>query len=179
MRPPNSPEKTVASDPTGVRPRAKISSEQLAVLVAAFEREPLPNLDQRQELAKVLGMTPRSVQIWFQNRRQRLKPQQQSTVRQQHPQSFGMPRLAAVAGLYGGHDLPMPPMHLPHMMTSMETLETGEMTTYLPYVSPTGSTAQMMPYPYGGATGGATPCKAGPPAEQNGLLLLLACASGS
>merc|ERR1719326_311760 len=54
--------------------RCKISREQLSVLINSFEEEPLPNFDQRQALAKMLGMTPRSVQIWFQNRRQRLKP---------------------------------------------------------------------------------------------------------
>uniref|UniRef100_A0A7S0LRM0 Homeobox domain-containing protein n=1 Tax=Coccolithus braarudii TaxID=221442 RepID=A0A7S0LRM0_9EUKA len=54
--------------------RCKISREQLAVLIKSFDEEPLPNFDQRQSLAKMLGMTPRSVQIWFQNRRQRLKP---------------------------------------------------------------------------------------------------------
>ena len=59
--------------------RCKISREQLAVLIKSFEEEPLPNFDQRQALAKMLGMTPRSVQIWFQNRRQRLlKPQRQA-----------------------------------------------------------------------------------------------------
>merc|ERR1719231_1164219 len=56
--------------------RCKISREQLAVLISSFDEEPLPNFDQRQALAKLLGMTPRSVQIWFQNRRQRLKPMQ-------------------------------------------------------------------------------------------------------
>jgi len=54
--------------------RCKISREQLSVLIKSFDEEPLPNFDQRQALAKMLGMTPRSVQIWFQNRRQRLKP---------------------------------------------------------------------------------------------------------
>ena len=51
--------------------RCKISREQLDVLVKSFEEEPLPNFDQRQAMAKHLGMTPRSVQIWFQNRRAR------------------------------------------------------------------------------------------------------------
>jgi len=102
--------------------RCKISREQLTVLIKSFEEEPLPNFDQRQTLAKVLGMTPRSVQIWFQNRRQRLKPLQpkaastatplcglqsaamaaratqasQGRTAQQH---LGMPGLAAAAGL--------------------------------------------------------------------------------
>ena len=32
----------------------------------------MPGFDARQKLAHHLGMAPRSVQIWFQNRRQRL-----------------------------------------------------------------------------------------------------------
>lgn len=97
--------------------RCKISREQLSILVKSFDDEPLPNFDQRQALAKMLGMTPRSVQIWFQNRRQRLKPMQPKMVpscevpsssqlpfmRRAHsqgsPQMYGMPGLAAVAGL--------------------------------------------------------------------------------
>jgi len=85
------------------------------VLIKSFEEEPLPNFDQRQAMAKQLGMTPRSVQIWFQNRRQRLKPisksasevnlssQSASSHQQQH---FGMPGLAAAAGLFGGGLMP-------------------------------------------------------------------------
>ena len=90
--------------------RCKISREQLDVLVKSFEEEPLPNFDQRQAMAKHLGMTPRSVQIWFQNRRQRLKPTpkaapeslaQPSASHQHHAQHYGMPGLAAAAGLFG------------------------------------------------------------------------------
>ena len=80
------------------------------MLVKSFEEEPLPNFDQRQAMAKHLGMTPRSVQIWFQNRRQRLKPTpkaapeslaQPSASHQHHAQHYGMPGLAAAAGLFG------------------------------------------------------------------------------
>ena len=53
--------------------RGKVSREQRDVLVKSFEEEPLPNFDQCQAMAEHLGMTPRSVQIWFQNRRHRLK----------------------------------------------------------------------------------------------------------
>ena len=36
------------------------------------EEDPLPSFEKRQALAAQLSMSPRSVQIWFQNRRQRL-----------------------------------------------------------------------------------------------------------
>ena len=106
--------------------RCKISREQLMVLIKSFEDEPLPNFDQRQTLAQVLGMTPRSVQIWFQNRRQRLKPMQPKAASTATPlcglqsaamaaraaqqqghrtaqQHLGMPGLAAAASSIGGY----------------------------------------------------------------------------
>ena len=109
--------------------RCKISREQLDVLVKSFEEEPLPNFDQRQAMAKHLGMTPRSVQIWFQNRRQRLKPTpkaapeslaQPSASHQHHAQHYGMPGLAAAAGLFGaGYGGAMQqPMHQQNGMQS-------------------------------------------------------------
>mmetsp|Transcript_15626 Transcript_15626/g.51582 ORF Transcript_15626/g.51582 Transcript_15626/m.51582 type:complete len:296 (+) Transcript_15626:60-947(+) len=59
--------------------RSKISRPQLLVLTQHFESDPLPSFEKRQALAQQLDMTPRSVQIWFQNRRQRLlKPQRQA-----------------------------------------------------------------------------------------------------
>jgi len=109
----------------GGRPkRCKISHDQLVVLIKTFEEEPLPNFDQRQAMAKHLGMAPRSVQIWFQNRRQRLKPISKSfetnlaaqaavsASHQQHSQQFGMPCLAASAGLFGSGLIPSA-AHLP------------------------------------------------------------------
>lgn len=76
--------------------RAKITREQMNALVKSFEAEPLPNFEQRQDLAKSLSMTPRSVQIWFQNRRQRLKPTQ--------------PKMSTLGqAIGGGHCLTTPP----------------------------------------------------------------------
>ena len=43
------------------------------------DEDPLPSFEKRQVVANQLNMTPRSVQIWFQNRRQRLlKPLRQA-----------------------------------------------------------------------------------------------------
>lgn len=52
---------------TKKRKRSKTSPEQLRVLMEEFQREPMPNATTRQTLAATLGMTPRSVQVWFQN----------------------------------------------------------------------------------------------------------------
>ena len=51
--------------------RNKITAAQQEQLVAAFEQDNFLGFDERQQLAERLGMAPRSVQIWFQNRRQR------------------------------------------------------------------------------------------------------------
>lgn len=92
------------------------------MLIKSFEEEPLPNFDQRQAMAKQLGMTPRSVQIWFQNRRQRLKPISKSASAPDLPSQtsgshgsahFGMPGLAAAAGLFGGGLIPGASSQLP------------------------------------------------------------------
>ena len=53
--------------------RCTLAPEQLEVLKAVFARQPLPSAEQRHSLAKRLGITPRSIQVWFQNRRQRHK----------------------------------------------------------------------------------------------------------
>jgi hypothetical protein len=69
---PRQPSDEASSQPSSRRSR--IAPEQQAVLSAAFEEDPLPSFEQRQELAERTGLTPRSVQIWFQNHRQRNRP---------------------------------------------------------------------------------------------------------
>ena len=56
--------------------RSKLSDDQLAVLLQEFEENPFPTFVRRQTLATRLGVAPRSLHIWFQNRRQRLKAQE-------------------------------------------------------------------------------------------------------
>jgi len=51
------------------RKRQRTTPEQLEVLEKVYENEKLPNSDLRKELAVQLGMTPRRVQVWFQNKR--------------------------------------------------------------------------------------------------------------
>eukprot|EP00965_Chrysotila_dentata_P208976 6185009-Pleurochrysis_carterae.AAC.4 len=55
-----------------------LSTLDFAFLCIDLNDDPLPSFEKRQTIATRLGMTPRSVQIWFQNRRQRLlKPLRQ------------------------------------------------------------------------------------------------------
>jgi hypothetical protein len=49
--------------------RKRTAPDQLKVLEDIFNGHQHPNLLLRNQLAVQLGMTPRSVQIWFQNRR--------------------------------------------------------------------------------------------------------------
>ncbi|KAJ2999960.1 hypothetical protein HDV02_001217 [Globomyces sp. JEL0801] len=53
--------------------RQRTTESQLSSLIAMFEINPLPTAKQRVEMSKVTGMSPRAVQVWFQNRRQNLK----------------------------------------------------------------------------------------------------------
>ncbi|KAG2203734.1 hypothetical protein INT46_010668 [Mucor plumbeus] len=53
--------------------RRRASSKQLDVLNKVFERTFFPSTQLRAELGRQLGMSPRTVQIWFQNRRQAIR----------------------------------------------------------------------------------------------------------
>jgi hypothetical protein len=53
--------------------RNKTTPDQLSRLEEAFAREPLPSMHARDSLAAELGFPARRVQIWFQNKRAKLK----------------------------------------------------------------------------------------------------------
>ncbi|KAI9286483.1 hypothetical protein BC943DRAFT_320787 [Umbelopsis sp. AD052] len=53
--------------------RTRATPEQLAVLEKTFMTNTSPNSRMRTNLAQELGMTERSIQIWFQNRRAKVK----------------------------------------------------------------------------------------------------------
>ncbi|KAF5101891.1 hypothetical protein D0Z03_000510 [Geotrichum reessii] len=55
----------------GIKPKRKrATADQINRLNQVFEQTFFPTSDQRMDLAQELGMTPRTVQIWFQNKRQ-------------------------------------------------------------------------------------------------------------
>lgn len=53
--------------------RKRLSQDESELLLEAFNRNPRPNQEERNELAQRLGLNARSIQIWFQNRRAKLK----------------------------------------------------------------------------------------------------------
>jgi len=58
---------------TQPKKRQRTTPEQLEVLEKIYEKEKLPGSDLRKELALKLKMTPRRVQVWFQNKRAKEK----------------------------------------------------------------------------------------------------------
>lgn len=57
--------------------RTRTSPEQLRILQKAFATDPMPSSQARLALSKKLGMNPRAVQVWFQNRRAKAKRAEQ------------------------------------------------------------------------------------------------------
>ncbi len=55
-------------DPYQVKHRKRTTPEQLGVLERAFDENNKPSAMARKQMAELVGMTPRSVQVWFQNR---------------------------------------------------------------------------------------------------------------
>ncbi|KAI7868734.1 hypothetical protein BDF14DRAFT_1742243 [Spinellus fusiger] len=53
--------------------RRRANAKQLEVLNRVFDRTFFPSTQMRVELGRQLGMSPRTVQIWFQNRRQAIR----------------------------------------------------------------------------------------------------------
>ncbi|KAI7850693.1 homeobox domain-containing protein, partial [Circinella umbellata] len=60
-------------NPFEVKHRRRTSRAQFKVLEKTFHENPKPNAHKRRSLAQKLGMTPRGVQVWFQNRRAKAK----------------------------------------------------------------------------------------------------------
>lgn len=58
--------------------RKRASAVQLDALNRVFAKTFFPSTETRNELARQLGMSPRTVQIWFQNKRQSIRTRERS-----------------------------------------------------------------------------------------------------
>jgi len=70
---------TAANDAADNNNRKRVTPAQLDVLEKAFECGMIPDLETRRRLAQRLGFTERRVQIWFQNRRAKMKKDNQKS----------------------------------------------------------------------------------------------------
>lgn len=53
--------------------RQRLTELQSKYLLSAFQQNPKPDAQQRQKLAASVGLSPRAIQIWYQNRRAKLR----------------------------------------------------------------------------------------------------------
>lgn len=65
-----------ARDQMGDQKKKRLSAEQFDLLESSFQEEVKLNPERKMKLAKELGLHPRQVSIWFQNRRARWKAKQ-------------------------------------------------------------------------------------------------------
>lgn len=79
------------------RKRTRTTPEQLAVLEKSFSVNPSPNNRVREQLALQLGMPERSIQIWFQNRRAKVKNQAKRSLQSQENTLYMQQQYAASA----------------------------------------------------------------------------------
>ncbi|GAA5844688.1 hypothetical protein JCM9279_002882 [Rhodotorula babjevae] len=85
-------------DPFRIKHRRRTSPPQLRVLEYHFDRNPKPDVSLRRALSEQLDMTPREVQVWFQNRRAKVKKLREKAERE-----------AAASGEADSTRLPTPP----------------------------------------------------------------------
>ena len=80
----------------GARQRTNFSWQQLTVLERIFEIDPLPRSPLLLELSERLDLTPRCIQVWFQNRRQKHKAQYQAMGKAPPPLKNSSSRLSTL-----------------------------------------------------------------------------------
>jgi Homeodomain len=86
-------------NPFEIKHRRRTSRAQFKVLERTFMENPKPSAAVRRILAQKLNMTPRGVQVWFQNRRAKAKLQKQQDEKQRLEGSLQDPSSPASSGL--------------------------------------------------------------------------------
>ncbi|PIA19349.1 hypothetical protein COEREDRAFT_79282 [Coemansia reversa NRRL 1564] len=88
---------SASGETTRRRTRTTLTPYQLRVLFRVWERTQYPSSDLRFRLATNLMMTPRNVQIWFQNQRQKTKERAEMRRRTHSPSSHTATMPGAIA----------------------------------------------------------------------------------
>jgi hypothetical protein len=53
--------------------RKRVNTMQLQILNEQFKKNPFPSIEQRSKLSEMLNISAKSIQIWFQNKRQTIR----------------------------------------------------------------------------------------------------------
>ncbi|KAF8844660.1 homeobox-domain-containing protein [Paxillus ammoniavirescens] len=95
-------------EPVIKKKRKRADAAQLKVLNETYARTAFPSTEERADLAKKLDMSARSVQIWFQNKRQSMRQtsrQTASSVTTGSHQPFSMSSQAAEGVMHSSYSL--------------------------------------------------------------------------
>ncbi|CAG8699003.1 22392_t:CDS:2 [Gigaspora margarita] len=92
-----------SSQPTTANNRTRATPEQLAILEDTFKTNTSPNSKVREALAEKVNMSERSIQIWFQNRRAKMKAMQKRAHLMINQDSLGHHFMPCIPGY--GHGL--------------------------------------------------------------------------
>ena len=77
--------------------RKRLSSDILDVLHSFFAVNESPTMDERNQLSGQTGVDQRAIQVWFQNRRAKLRRESTSPALFSEPQGIGRQRLNSSA----------------------------------------------------------------------------------
>lgn len=89
---------------TNNKKRTRATPEQLAILEDTFKTNTSPNSKVREALAEKVNMSERSIQIWFQNRRAKMKAMQKRAHLMINQDTIGHHFMACIPG-YAPHNL--------------------------------------------------------------------------
>jgi len=109
--------------------RQRTSPEQLAILEQIFQTDKMPNQQTRVQLADQLGMSSRRVQIWFQNKRAKVKRSQtKEEPALESPGSQGVNRRDSMASSSSdlGSEPPSPTLDTPSSPLDSPTIDDDE-----------------------------------------------------
>ncbi|ORX44887.1 hypothetical protein BCR36DRAFT_585991 [Piromyces finnis] len=158
-------EKDSESDikPNVNRKRSRATPEQLAILEATFEKNTSPNSKLREVLAEKVHMSERSIQIWFQNRRAKVKNtqkrNQQAAFQDQLFKSQFYLQYPG-GGMYGGYQPYSQPIYQPGMpgkiINRSKSIDATNMYGQSLNTVPEGSIANPIMGGIGYATAGQT-----------------------
>ncbi|KAG1591659.1 hypothetical protein G6F48_003155 [Rhizopus delemar] len=140
--------------------RTRVTPGQLAILEETFSMTATPDSKLRKQLAERLKMPERSIQIWFQNRRAKVKMLQKRVLLRQEQEEANRTRLSPYwyprqkmvhrawsSDMIQPSSLPLPPPPPPLLSTTTTSSMFSSFNPDPPSISITGPTSYISPSP--------------------------------